>query len=70
MPKVILRRQGDGSLTCYVPKKDLEGKVASLEFNEDDRWGGRMVLEDGTALFIEPMKAPPIFPVEMRVSRG
>ncbi len=70
MPKVILSRADNGTLTCYVPKKDLEGRVKSLEYDHGDCWGGRMVLEDGTALFIEPLDTPPIFPVEMRVTRG
>lgn len=70
MPKVMLRRDTNGLLICYVPKKDLEGRVASLEFDQPGKWGGRMVLDDGTAFHIEPLDAPPVFPAEMRASRG
>ncbi|MBF0447425.1 MAG: putative nitrogen fixation protein NifT [Magnetococcales bacterium] len=70
MPKIILSKNDEGTLICYVPKRDLEAKVVGLEFEEPARWGGTLTLEDGTKLFIEPLKATPNLPMEIRATRG
>ncbi|MBF0144690.1 MAG: putative nitrogen fixation protein NifT [Magnetococcales bacterium] len=70
MPKIMLRLDKEGNLICYVAKKDLEGKVVALEFNEDHRWGGRLQLEDGSALHIDPLPVRPSLPMEVRARRA
>lgn len=38
MPNIMFRQHDDG-LYCYIAKRDLEAKVAQLEFDADDNWG-------------------------------
>ena len=69
MPKVMLRRSSSGSLVFYVAKKDLEAEVASVEFDRPDKWGGELVLDDGSRYFVEPFDAPPKLPVTVQAQR-
>jgi nitrogen fixation protein NifT len=69
MPKVMLRRASSGSLVFYVAKKDLEDEVTSLEFDRPDKWGGELVLRDGSRYFVEPFDAPPKLPVTVQAQR-
>lgn len=69
MPKVMLRRATTGRLVFYVAKKDLEDEVASLEFDRPDKWGGELVLRDGSRYFVEPFDAPPKLPVTVQAQR-
>ena len=48
MPKVMLRHAATGRLVFYVAKKDLEDEVTSFEFDRPDKWGGEIVLRDGS----------------------
>ena len=43
MPSVMLRRNEGGELTFYVPKKDLEETVVSLEHEGPEKWGGQIL---------------------------
>ncbi len=69
MPKVMLRRAASGSLVFYVAKKDLEDEVASLEFDQPDKWGGELVLRDGSRYFVEPFDAPPRLPLTVQAQK-
>lgn len=69
MANVMLRRDESGSLVFYLPKKDLEEAVKTLEFDQPDRWGGRLELEDGQCYFIEPLPSPPKLPISLRAKR-
>ena len=69
MANVMLRRDKSGSLVFYLPKKDLEETVKTLEFDQPDCWGGRLELDDGQCYFIEPMQSPPKLPVSLRAKR-
>ncbi|MBF0382405.1 MAG: putative nitrogen fixation protein NifT [Magnetococcales bacterium] len=70
MPKIMLRKNAEGSLICYVAKKDLEAKVVALEFDEPTRWGGTLTLDDGSKLYVKLLDSPPALPIEMRATRG
>ena len=70
MPKVMLRNNEAGALTLYVPKKDLEEDVSSLEFDSEDKWGGIIELADGTRYKLEVMDSKPKFPITLRATRG
>ncbi len=63
-------RQEDGYISFYIPKKDVEEKIISLEFDSPDRWGGRVSLANGSAYYIEPLSAPPKLPLTMRARRA
>ena len=59
MPKVMLRKGKVGQIVFYVAKQDLEAEVVSLQFDQADKWGGEIVLNDGSKFFVEPLDAPP-----------
>lgn len=69
MPSVMLRTREDGKLVFYVAKKDLEETVESLEFDSADKWGGEVVLSDGSRYYFEPMDTPPNIPITLRAKR-
>ncbi|MEI6894128.1 MAG: putative nitrogen fixation protein NifT [Colwellia sp.] len=66
----VMLRQEDGYISFYIPKKDVEEKIISLEFDSPDRWGGRVSLANGSAYYIEPLSAPPKLPLTMRARRA
>ncbi|HEY5716390.1 MAG TPA: putative nitrogen fixation protein NifT [Psychromonas sp.] len=69
MPNIMLRKQ-DGILTGYIAKKDLEAEVTSLEFEEEDRWGGKIVLSNGASFYFEPLSSQPTLPITIRMRRA
>jgi nitrogen fixation protein NifT len=69
MPNVMIR-ENEGQMTLYVPKKDLEETVVSIEFNQPDHWGGEFKLADGSSYYIEPLSAAPSLPITLRAKRG
>jgi nitrogen fixation protein NifT len=69
MPSVMLRRNENGQISFYVPKKDLEETIVSLEFDQDDKWGGQVELADGSLFYLEPMDARPTLPLTVRAKR-
>lgn len=69
MPSVMLKKNGEGKLVFYVPKKDLEEVAESIEFDSPDKWGGEVVLGDGSKYYFEPMDTPPTFPITLRAKR-
>ncbi len=70
MPSVMIRREDDGRLSLYVPKKDLEEFIESMEFESEDKWGGEIELGDGSKYFLEPMDGEPKLPITVRVKRA
>lgn len=70
MPSVMIRRNGEGQLTLYVAKKDLEDVIVSMEKTGDDGWGGTVELADGTSYYIDPMDEEPRLPITVRARRG
>lgn len=69
MPNVMIRQSKDGQLSFYIPKKDLEEKVVSIEHNTQNLWGGEVVLADGSSYYIDPLNEPPKLPMTIRVKR-
>lgn len=69
MPSVMLRRREDGKLLFYVPKKDLEETIEFLEFDSPDRWGGEVILGDGSKYFFEVLDTPPKIPTTLQAKR-
>jgi len=70
MPNVMIRRDGEGLLSFYVAKKDLEAKVVSVETDTDESWGGEVELDDGSRYYIDPISPPPAFPTTLRFKRA
>lgn len=53
MAKVMLR-ETDGKIYFYVAKKDMEEIIETLEFDEEDNWGGEVTLTNGETWWIKP----------------
>jgi nitrogen fixation protein NifT len=68
--KVMIRRDAAGVLSAYVPKKDLEEPVVSME--KETLWGGSVTLANGWVLELPEMSADTKLPitVEARKSGG
>ncbi|MGD0959080.1 MAG: putative nitrogen fixation protein NifT [Methylomonas sp.] len=69
MPSVMLRKREDGKLLFYVAKKDLEETIESLEFDSPDKWGGEVVLGDGSRYHFEVVDTPPKLPITLQAKR-
>jgi nitrogen fixation protein NifT len=71
MPKVMIQRDRDtGEMTLYIPKKDLEENITSLEFEGPDKWGGEVTLADGSVYVLELLDEVPKLPITLRAKRG
>ncbi len=68
MPNVMIRK-AEGKMTLYVPKRDLEDEIASIEFESDDKWGGEITLADGSSYYLDPIPMPSL-PKTVRVRRA
>lgn len=69
MPSVMLRKREDGKLLFYIAKKDLEETIESLEFDQDDKWGGEVLLGDGSKYVFDVLDAPPKIPTTLQAKR-
>jgi nitrogen fixation protein NifT len=63
MPSVMLRKREDGKLLFYVAKKE------SLEFDSPEKWGGEVVLGDGSRYHFEIQNTPPKLPITLQAKR-
>ncbi len=68
MPTVMLRNNDAGGIDFYVPKKDLEESIISMEFDTDEKWGGEVELGDGSKYYLDPIPRPSL-PQTMRAKR-
>ena len=59
--KVMIRKNGAGILSAYVPKKDLEEIIVSME--KPEMWGGSVTLANGWQLALPPMAAGTALPI-------
>ncbi|MCK9608698.1 MAG: putative nitrogen fixation protein NifT [Methylomonas sp.] len=69
MPSVMLRKREDGKLLFYVAKKDLEETIETIEFDSPEKWGGEVVLGDGSKYYFEPMEPAPKIPLTLQAKR-
>ncbi len=70
MPSVMIRHNEAGELTLYVPKRDLEETVVSIQHDTPDCWGGNFTLADGSSYYVEPLTTRPDLPITVRAKRG
>tara|TARA_Y100001001_G_scaffold164729_1_gene198369 strand:- start:3727 stop:3936 length:210 start_codon:yes stop_codon:yes gene_type:complete len=66
----MLRENDKGELTLYVPKKDQEDVISSIEFDSADAWGGELTLPDGSSFIIDKLPGKPDLPITVRAKRG
>ena len=70
MPNLIISRESSGELQAYIAKTDLELTINSLQFDQDDQWGGELELSDGSRFYIEPQNTKPSLPKTFRARRA
>jgi nitrogen fixation protein NifT len=65
--KVMIRKDSTGSLSAYVPKKDLEEPIVSKE--KEGLWGGTVTLANGWVLGLPEMPAGTSLPITVEAKR-
>jgi nitrogen fixation protein NifT len=65
--KVMIRRDSEGVLSAYVPKKDLEEPVVAQE--NPQLWGGTITLANGWILQLPEMAAETHLPITVEAKK-
>jgi len=65
--KIMIRKSAEGQLSAYVPKKDLEEPIVSME--KAGMWGGRITLGNGWELELPLMAAGTTLPITVEAKR-
>jgi nitrogen fixation protein NifT len=65
--KVMIRRNAEGQLSAYVPKKDLEEPVVAAE--KPGLWGGTITLANGWQLQLPEMAAETALPITVEARK-
>ena len=65
----IMIRRGDQGYVFYMPKRDIEDSIVSMEFDTPEKWGGEIKLGNGGIYYIEPQAAPARLPYSVRTKR-
>jgi len=59
--KVMIRKSASGEFSAYVPKKDLEEPIVSME--KAEMWGGMVTLANGWRLELPAMSLDTVLPI-------
>lgn len=65
--KVMIRRSAAGALSAYVPKKDLEEPIVSME--KPEMWGGTVKLANGWELQLPALASGTTLPITVEARR-
>lgn len=65
--KVMIRKDSKGALSAYVPKKDLEEPIVSME--NPGMWGGLVTLGNGWQLELPAMPEGTALPLTVEARR-
>jgi len=65
--KVMIRKDGKGTLSLYVPKKDLEEPIVAQE--QPELWGGTVTLANGWVLSLPAMAQGTSLPITVEARR-
>lgn len=65
--KIMIRKDSAGILSVYVPKKDLEEPVVSMQ--HPDMWGGTVTLANGWLLELPAMATGTSLPITVDARR-
>ncbi|GMU46434.1 MAG: putative nitrogen fixation protein NifT [Pseudomonadales bacterium] len=65
--KVMIRRDAAGTLSAYVPKKDLEEPIVAMD--NPDMWGGVVTLANGWRLELPALAADTRLPLTVDARR-
>ena len=69
MANIMIRQAESGGLTFYLPKRDLEASIESIEFDSPEKWGGELKLDNGGSYYIDPIAKPARLPISLRAKR-
>ena len=69
MANIMIRKDAAGTYIFYLPKRDLEDTIVSMEFDTQEKWGGEIKLNNGGTYYIEPQAAPARLPISLRAKR-
>jgi probable nitrogen fixation protein FixT len=69
MANIMIQRGSKTEYVFYLPKRDLEDDIISMEFNTPEKWGGEIKLNNGGTYYIEPQPAPARLPISLRAKR-
>lgn len=69
MADIMIRKIANGGFSFYLPKRDIEDGIASIEFETPEKWGGELKLANGGSYYVEPIPQPARFPVTLRAKR-
>ncbi len=65
--KIMIRKNAAGELSAYVPKKDLEEPISTME--NPGMWGGTITLANGWRLELPPMAADTRLPITVEARK-
>lgn len=65
--KVSIRKDSDGKLTAYIPKKDLEEPIVQMDL--PGMWGGVVTLGNGWRLELPVLAAGQGLPITIEARR-
>jgi nitrogen fixation protein NifT len=68
MANIMIQHGPSGGLVFYLPKRDLEASIESIEFDTAEKWGGELKLDNGGTYYIDPI-AKPRLPISLRAKR-
>ena len=66
MANIMIQQGAGGGLVFYLPKRDLEASIESIEFDTPEKWGGELKLDNGGSYYIDPIAKPPRLPISLR----
>lgn len=67
----MIRENDEGQILFYLAKRDMEEIIKTLEFDTEEKWGGKVDLTNGDVWYIEPQaKKLPDEVVAKIVTRG
>lgn len=69
MANIMVRKNAAGGLVFYLPKRDIEDSITSIEFDTPEKWGGEIKLGNGGVYYIDPIPAPSRLPISVRARR-
>lgn len=65
--KLMIRKDSKGTLTGYVPKKDLEEPIVAMD--QPTMWGGLVTLANGWQFDLPAMPADTALPITVEARR-
>lgn len=65
--KIMIRKDAAGALSAYVPKKDLEEPIVSMD--RPEMWGGAITLGNGWRLELPEMAQDTRLPITVEARK-